>query len=805
MEKLTQDLHFAWRQLRRSPGFALITVLTLALGIGATTAIFSMIEGVLLRPLPFRSGDRLVHVGYRDPKLGQGNVEFSVREIDDYRRRSRTFADLAEYHSMPFTLLGWGEPDRLQTAVVSANFFDVMGVTPLLGRTFVPEDAQPGGAPSIILSASYWRSRFGGDPGIVGRNVRMNDHLIRVVGVLPPLPAFPGDDKVFLTSNGCPARSSQRVMESRRARMLQLFGRLKPGATLAQAQAEVATVAGGLAREHPEIYQSSGWEVPVIAVQEELVHGFRPTVLLLAIMDALVLFIACTNVAGLMLARLLHRQQEVVLRSALGAPRSRLARQLLTESALLALLGGLFGLLLAAAAMKLLAGYAGRFTPRAAEIGLDGRVLLFALAVSLIAGLSCGAVPALQLARHNLADRLRTGEKVTAGKHVLRSILVVAQVAASFVLLIGAGLTIRSLFKLQDVDAGYQGANVLAARISLPGSRYASDEKVIDFFGPLLERLGGLPGVRAVGLASAVPLDGLAATPGFKIEGRPEPPEGQGPKTKYQIVSEGYFHALGIPLLAGRVFNAGDHKGTLPAAVVNQTFARRYWPSESPLGRRVQPTFADEWITIVGVVGDVKQRGLTGDTQPEMFLDFRQQAGGAMVFVKTAGAPAAVVPALKSMVHERDPDLAVADIRTLDQVRSTAIAPSRLTAMLLTLFAALAFVVTATGISGIVAFSVTERTQEIGVRSALGASRGSLLRLVLYKGVALVLLGLAAGLGGALMIARLLHSMLYGVAPVDPVTFAAVSLVLLLLTGLACVLPARRAMQIDPVTALRAE
>src|SRR5436305_2054645 len=602
MQNLKQDLAYAMRQWRKNPAFTAVVVLTLALGIGATTAIFSTVHGVLLRPLPFRSGDRLVHVGYRDPALGQGHVEFSVQEIGDYRHQIQAFANLAEYHSMSFTLLGWGEPDRVQTAVVSGNFFDVLGVKPLLGRTFRAEDEAPSAEPVILLTEEHWRGRFGGDPGIVGRTLRMNNKLIRVVGVLPRLPQYPGEDKIFVSTSGCPFRSSERTIHSRHNRMLQSFGRLKPGATLRQASSQVGATAGRLAQEYPDVYQSSGWNVPLISAKEELTNKFRPTVLLLLAMVTLVLFIACTNVAGLILARLKRRQHEVLVRAALGAVRARIVRQLLTESILLALLGGLVGVVLAMSSLRLLVGFAGRFTPRAAEIGLDGAVLLFAFGLSLLAGLLCGAVPALQISRQNLASALREGVKSTSAKHHFRSLLIGVQVAASVILLIGAGLTVRSLLKLQRVDAGFKPENVLAIRITLPFSKYANRAQIVSFFQPLLDRLSANPQVRSAALASEVPLDGLAQFPGFRIEGQPEAPEGAGPKAKFQVISPDYFRTLGIPLLEGRIFDSRDRADSPQVGIINLAMASRYWPGKSPIGQRIAPTFveAGQWITIVG-------------------------------------------------------------------------------------------------------------------------------------------------------------------------------------------------------------
>jgi putative ABC transport system permease protein len=525
MQTFRQDLVYALRQLRRNPGFTVATVLTLALGIGANTAIFSIVSGVLLRPLPYSSGERLVQVKHGQAGPGPETVYFSVPELADYRSQSRALASWMEYHSMSFVLLGYGDPDRVKTGVVSANAFEVLGVRPVLGRTFRADDEKPGAPPVLLLSDSYWHSRIGGDPGIVGRTLRMNDKPITVVGVLPPLPPFPGDDDVFMPTSACPFRSGEHMLHNRSMRMISLFGRLPAGGTLKAAQAEVTGLVGRLRREHPEAYPTDAEAtLAVVPAQDQLLGSFRPTLFLLLGTVGLVLLIACANVGNLALARLLAREREVVLRSALGAGRGRLV---LTESTVLALAGGALGLVFAALGRQLLVAFAERFTPLAAGIGIDFRVLGFTFAVSLLTGIAFGLLPALHATRQDLAGALKQGGGASSGatlgrsRHGFRNALVVLQVAISFMLLIAAGLTLQSSLALSRVDAGFADRNVLTATIALPFSRYKGAQKTIDFFGALLSRVQALPGVRSAGLGSSVPLTGTQFTPTYQVEGRP--------------------------------------------------------------------------------------------------------------------------------------------------------------------------------------------------------------------------------------------------------------------------------------------
>ncbi len=807
MQILIQDLKFALRQAARNPGFTAAVVLSLALGIGVNSAIFSAVNGVLLRPLPYRHSERLVHIGYRSASR---SIFFSIPEMQDYRREARTFDGIEEYHLMTFTLLGQGDPDQVKGGVVSASFFNSLGVKPLLGRTFAPGEDDPGSAPPLVLTYRYWQRHFGGDPKVLGKSLQLDGRQVTVVGVLPPIPDFPDDDDFFVTAGGCIFRSNEGTIHSRGVRLVSLYGLMKPGVTLQQAQADVSTIAGRLRREYPDAYSNDADNsVPVVPIMEEITGSFRPVLLVLLGTVGLVLLITCVNVANLILSRLIRRERELVVRAALGAARRRLIRQLLTESVLLALAGGVLGLLLAAASVRMLVAFSSRFTVRAPEIMIDGRVLLFTLTVSLVTGLFFGVMPAFQAARRDLTSALKEGgERGTVGgtRRRFRSLVVVAQVAISFILLIGAGLTLRSLIKLYQVNPGFEPEKVLTANISLPYLKYQGQPVMRAFFNSLLERLEAHPGVVAAALSSEVPLQDNMFSPPIEIEGRPQAPGEPELRANFDIASEDFFKVMGIPLARGRIFTLSDDPDAPPVVVVNEALARRYWPEQEALGKRIRVRFqgGGEWRTIIGVVSDVKQKDLATEVAPGFYLPFQQRPGtGMLLFVRTKGDPAALIPDMLSIVHSLDPELPVAKIQTMDQVRSDSIAPARLTAALITCFAVLAFLITAIGTGGVVGSSVNERWREIGIRAALGARRKDVVGLVLRQGMALVLAGLLFGVLGSLLLTKLMSSLLFGVEPTDVVTFVLVALVLVLVVGLACFVPARRATRVDPIVVLR--
>jgi putative ABC transport system permease protein len=808
MTGLLHDLRFALRSLRKSPGFTLVSVLTLALGIGANTAVFSMIRGVLLRPLPYEHGERLVYLRQPAPLGGVVNAQFSPLELADYRQRSRAMESLVEYHSMPFILLGQGEPRRVQTGVVSANFFDVLGVRPLRGRAFRPGEDQPSAEPVLVLSYGFWMNRLGGDPAIVGKTFEMNDRIHTVIGVLPPVPQYPAENDVYMPSSSCPFRMGQFTLNTRTARMLHIFGRMAPGMTVVQAQTELEGIAGTLRSEYPASYPSGqGFTISATSLHDELTKDARPTLLLLIGTTAFVLLIACANIANLTLARLTRRSREMALRAALGADRVRLFRQMLTESGLLALAGGMLGLALAAATMRLLTGFAARFTPRASEISLDGEVLAFTLVVCVLTGLAFAVLPALP-ARANLVAALKEGRAAVSGggSSRIRAALVVAQVAVSMVLLIGSGLMLRSLLELQSVNPGFDSQRVLTMTMDLNWSRYTSNDLILGFHDRLNARLTAQPGVVSTASTLTFPLDGHRRfNVSFLIEGQPPAEDGAQPLGDLRSASPEYFPTLGIPLVTGRLFTPSDGPKSPQVAIVNQTLARRYFPTETAVGKRISADTGETWITIVGVVGDVRHYGLQSESTDEVYLPFAQLPIRESSFlVRTTADPAAMARRIGEEVLSIDPGQPIANVQTLEEVRGEALANPRLTTTLVLLFALLALCITAAGLGGVVAFSVSQRTQEIGVRMALGAGRGEVLGMVLREGLRLVGLGLVLGALAAVLLGRLITGLLYHVETTDPITFVGMGLVLVLIAAVACLVPARRAATVDPLVALRA-
>jgi predicted permease len=812
LETVWQDTRFGARVLGRNPGFTLVAVLTLSLGIGANTAIFSVVYGVLLRPLPYQQGGQLVVLKQQAPLARNNNLSFSVKEIDDYRAQNRTLTDLAEHHSMSFTLFGGPEPERIQAAVVSANFFELMGVTPLLGRTFAPSDEAHGAEAVLILSHQYWLRSHKGDPNVVGRVFRMNDRPHTVIGVLPPLPQYPNENDMYMPTSACPTRSSERFIANRQARMMSVFARLKAGVSEAQAQADLASIAGRMKETYPDAYPANlGFGLSLASLHKELTQGAQPTFLVLLCTAGLVLLLACANTANLTLARLMRRERELAVRAALGATRRRLMRQLLTESMLLSLVGGALGALLAAWSVRLLVNFAARFTPRAAEISLDTTVLLFTLVVSVATGLVFGLLPALST-RQSLIPSLKEGGQSAAGagRRRLRGALVVAQVAVSFVLLVGAGLMLRSLFKLQKVKPGFDPERVLAMRVTANWSKYTTGQQYRDLSLRLVERSRAVPGVLSAAMASTYPLNPLGLASGgfnvnFQIEGRPPNPNEPTPQVDYRVASADYFQTIRLPLLKGRLFTEADDAQAQQVAVINQTMARHRWGDEDPVGKRISFDQGKNWVTIAGIVGDVRQYGLNREPTDEIYRPMRQTGGASYLLARTTVAPSVMMAQLRQEVYAVDPENAIDQAQTLENARNESIASPRLTAALLGMFAALAVFITAAGIAGVMALTVSQRTHEIGVRMALGASAGGVLRLVLRQGLTLVLIGLALGVAGAFALTRMMSTLLFAVEPTDPLTWLVVALALAAVAALACLAPARRATMIDPLTALRSE
>jgi predicted permease len=814
MESLLGDVRYAFRGLIKSPGFALATVLTLGLGIGANTAIFSLIHGVLLAPLPYREGERLVVLQQSAPKAEVEDLAFSIKEVYDYRESNETLSGLVEHHSMTFTLLGRDEPERVSTGVVSAEFFDVLGVTPLHGRAFRPEDDDLGAEAVLVLSNGYWQRAFGSDPGVIGRTLEMNDKTHTVVGVLPPIPQFPQEHDVYMPTSACPfrAQAELQINENRGSfRALTAFGRIRDGADLEAVRADFATIGRRFARDYPETYpEESGYAVTATSLQNALTEGARPTLLILLGTSALVLAIACANVTNLAVARLLRREREMALRASLGAGRGRILQQTLVESTLLSLAGGAFGALLAFQGLDVLTAFLARFTTRAVEVRLDGPVLAFTFAVALSTGLLVGLLPAFGNKR-NLAPALRDGGHTTEARGRLRarSALIAAQVAIAVVLLVGAGLMMRSLGRLQRVDPGFRTEKILMARLSPNWSRYQGQEEATRFFDALLTRVRAIPGVESAGAASGRPLDGQPPfTNDFRIENIPIEEGELAPQVATRVATPDYFSTISIPLLRGRGFTELDRAESPAVGVVNRSLASQFWSDADPVGQRVSLDDGQSWITLIGVVGDVREQTLDSAPVGAIYLPQAQSFWAGTLVVRTPFdpmGPMGIAREVKEAVHAIDPQQPIDRFETIEQSRYASMASPRLTALLLGVFAALALVIAATGVSGVIAYAVSQRTQEIGIRMALGARRIQVLAMVLRQGLAIVALGLAVGVASALAAGRFLEGLLFETSPADPVVFASVLAVLVAAAALASFLPARRAASINPTRALRSE
>jgi len=791
IDSLGQDIRDARRSLVKNVAGSLIIVGTLALGIGANTAIFSAIYGVLLRPLPYSDGDRLVLLTHNARTPGGAEVDgirFSVKEVEDYRRESNTLASLVEYHTMPFILLSEKQPERVQTGVVSAEFFDVLKVEPLIGRTFLPGEDALDAEPVLVLSYEYWQRSHGGAE-VVGTMLEMNDRPHRVVGILPPLPGFPDDNDVYMPVSACPFHSAPSFMADRGARMMRLIGRMEPGVTLAETGRELDAIATHMSEAHRAEYADSrDHAIEVTLLRDELTKSARPTFLLLLATAGFVLLVACANVANVTVARLLRRRRELELRQALGASRTRVARQLLTESTLLAVGGGVLGLLLSWLSLDLIIDFAARFTPRAHEIALDRFVLLFTLTLSVLTGLVFGTLPALFS-----PDTIR-GPR-------LRRALVTAEVAASLVLLVGAGLMAKSLLRLHRVDPGFDSERVLTMMLDLNWSKYGEPEAVRDFHDRLLQQVSGHPGVLSAAVGRTFPL----ARGEVPQEARFEMEGASGSHVlDLHPVSREYFRTIGVARVDGRLLGEEDRPGSPNVVIVNRAAAALFWPNESPVGRKL---FAGkDAATIVGVVENVRQYRLDAPATPTAYISVEQYPLRVThLLVRTSSEPSRLADELVETVHAIDRDQAVAHVQTLEDVRSESLAAPRLTTSLVSMFATLALLITVAGLSGVLALSVSERESELGIRMALGATPSRVLGLVLGEAVGLIGAGLAIGAVAVGLLQSSLSRHLFEVEPTDPVTLGAVSLVLVAATALGCWLPARRATNIDPLDAVRAD
>jgi predicted permease len=807
VETMLQDLRYGLRMLVGSPAFTFVAVLTLALGIGASTAIFSVVNGVLLRPFPFEDPERVVTLWENNVKDGIERDDVSPPNFLDWQDQSSAFDEMAAINPHSFDYAGNGEPDVLVASRVTTGFFRILGVEALHGRTFLPEEYEPGGGQVVVLSYGVWQQKFGGDPSIVGERLVLDDQPYTVVGVMPrefQLNLFAREAEVW-----APEVFGEAARRQRRATYLKVIARLEPGTTPAQARAEMATVASRLAAEHPQT--NAGIGVTVVPLPEQLVGRVRQALMVLFGAVGFVLLIACANVANLLLARGGEREREFAIRAAMGADRSRLVRQFLTESALLALLGCAGGLVLASWALDLIVAVSPAGIPRMQDVGLDRPVLGFAVGISLLTALVFGAAPSFQFSRLDLVRSLKeAGQTASASpvRHRLRSLLVVAEVALAVVLLAGAGLLLRSFVSLLRVDPGFAVDSVATLQVFV-WDRYARPDERIGYFQQAHERLLELPGVEAAGAVSALPLLDSSSTPSFPfaVEGRPAPPSGQEPTVTYTVATIDYFRAMRIPLVSGRTFDRFDTQERVRVALVNETLARREWPGEDPVGKRITVQ-ARKPVTleVAGVVGDTRQAGLESESRPELFVPHAQDPSGSMIFVvRTATEPAAMLAAIKARIWEVNKTQPFYRVATMEQLLAASLAERRFSMLLMGSFAVLALVLAAVGIYGVISFATNQRTREIGIRLALGAQPRDVLGLVVSQGMMPVMVGLATGLAGALALARAISSLLYGVSPADPITFAGISLVLGGAALLACYLPARRAARVDPVVALRYE
>jgi putative ABC transport system permease protein len=688
-ENFLRDVRYARRTLLRNPGYALVAVLTLGLGIGANTAIFTVINGVLLKPLPYAQQDRIVHLDQTAALAGPDAIGLSVQEFQDFRDQTYVFSDVAEYHSMNFTLLGTKNPERVATGVASANFFDVLGVKPVLGRLFMPADESKNAPPVLLLSYAYWMKEFGGDRGIVGRAFELNDRVHTVVGVLPALPEYPDANEVYMPTTSCPYRAAPKMIADRDMRMITAYARLKPGADVQQANTELATIFSRRAAAWPKSYPASAGFAPQIApVDRELTHAARPTFLTLLGAAGLVLLLACANLANLALSRQMRRAREMAIRMATGASAWNILRQLLTESILVALAGGVLGVVIAAFGSKLLIAYAARMTPLSGEIRVDGRVLLFGLGISMLTGILFGALPGYVASRVRMTSLSDAGERMAGSESGtrLRNGLVAAQVMFSFVLLMCAGLMLRSLYNLLSVDPGFKTANVLSMQVSLNWTKYKEKPAKTAFFRQVLERVEALPGVDSASFSWMVPLNSnMGRMSGDLIfEGQPIHPDQPPPQVDYEVATLDYFHVLGVPVLAGRVFTDRDTLDTPGVAIVNERLAKHYWPNDNPLGHRVSTDKGKTWITVAGVVSDVHQYGLSKEAEDAIYLPVYQfDVANTHLLVRTSRDPIRLANQVAAVIHAIDPQQPVTDVRTLDQLRSAQLGTPKVTAILL--------------------------------------------------------------------------------------------------------------------------
>jgi putative ABC transport system permease protein len=805
IESILQDLRYGVRVLIKNPAFTAVAVLTLALGVGANTAIFSVVNAVLLRPLPYPDAQQLVWIWETHPNI---KVEpASLPNFTDWKNQAGSFEGMAAFISSTLALTGEGEPERIPTAFVVGDLFSVLGVSPALGRSFLAEEDKPGNARVVILSHAMWQRRFGGDRNIINKSITLSGNPYTVIGVLPQGFKHPESGQRKLPELYAPLG---RAPESagRRSDFLGVVARMKPGVSLTQAQVEMNTITARLSQQYPD--SNANWGVTLLPLHERVTGDVSRALWLLMGVVGFLLLIACVNVANLMLARSAARGQEIAIRRALGADRLRLVRQFLTESVLLSLVGGALGLLLAKWGITALTSLSPGNIPRLDEVRLNWPVLVFTLAASLLTGLVFGLFPALNATNPNLTASLKEGGRgSTEGSRSarLRRALVVSEIAIALMLLVGAGLMVRSFMRLQEVDPGFQPERVLAVDVALPGAKYKEDERVVGFFDQFLSRVKTQTGVESVAAISTLPLSGSGDIITFEIEGKTALADSGSVDAEYRIATPGYFRTMRIPLVKGNEFTERDTKDAPYAMVINETFARRFFPNEEPIGKRINFGGTESpWRTIVGMVKDVRLQSLDTEPYPQMYVALAQAPRRSMTMVvRTASDPLSVIPFVRNELATLDKDQPLYNVRTMQQVMSESTARRRFNMMLIAIFAFLGLVLASVGIYGVISYSVTQRTHEIGVRMALGAEARDILKMIVRQGMGMVILGVGLGLGGAFGLTRVMSSLLFGVSPTDLFTFAGVSLILATVALLACYIPARRATRVDPMIALRFE
>jgi predicted permease len=804
-----QDVRYALRMLAKNPAFTAIAVAAVALGIGANTAIFSVVNAVLLRPLPFKHAEQLVMVWENAAHLGFPKDTPSPANFLDWQKQAQSFTGMAAMAERSFNLTGVGEPERVEGQRVSANLFNLLGVPAVLGRTFLAEDDRPG-SHVVLLSHSLWQRRFGSDPGVIGRALTLNGESYTVIGVMPRLVQLPGsairNDQLWV-----PIAFPQEEASQRGNHFLEVIARLKPNVTLKQAQVEMETIAARLAQQYP-IYNMRRGAV-VVQLHEQVVGDIKPALLVLLGTVAFVLLIACANVANLLLARAAVRQKEIALRLALGASRSRLTRQFLTESVLLAILGGGLGLLLAFASIRILGTFIPPSISQIQTISIDGSVLIFTALIAVLTGIAFGLAPAIHGSHMNLNDTLKEGGRDSAGGikgHRARGVLVIGEVAISFVLLIGAGLLISSFLHLRNLDPGFRADHLLTMKVDLSEVKYPDRDRRAAFFDEVIRRVRILPGVQSTAVADNLPLTYNGDSMFISVEGLPDPPPDQQPDVVYRVVGPEYFATMGIPMISGRDFTDQDKGDSKDVVVISEKTAQHFWPGQDPIGKRLKPgssTSKAPWREVIGIVKDVRQNDLIAPPKMQMYLNYRQLKNipaNALV-VRTSIEPMSLAGSVRNAIWSVDKDQTVADIETMDHIVADAVARQRFSMFLLGFFAAVALLLASVGIYGVMSYSVAQRTREIGIRMALGARRTDVLQMTVKEGMKLVGAGMLFGVAAAFILTRLMASLLYGISATDPATFVGISLVILAVAVLASYVPALRATRVDPVVALRAQ